>query len=337
MTKRALICGISGQDGAYLGRFLLGNGYQVFGTSRDLRACSFHNLISLNIRDKITLVRMALTDFGNVVRTITDIEPDEVYNLAGQSSVGLSFQQPQETIASVTLGTLNILEAIRQEFPRIRFYNSASSECFGDTFQAADEDTPFNPRSPYAIAKTAAFWHVANHREAYGLYACSGLLFNHESPLRLERFVTQKIVAAVCRIACGEMIPLEIGNISIRRDWGWAPEYVEAMWRMLQLDNPEDFVIATGETNSLEDFVSTAFDLLNLDWRHYVVVREQLMRPTELLIGQGNPAKAKNLLNWEAQFRMKDVVRSMVTARMEMLSRQGEPRVERDVLSHLNR
>ena len=251
--RKALICGISGQDGAYLAKFLLGKGYVVCGTSRDAQMSSFHNLTHLGIRTKINLESVAVNDFRSVLQVLMKIQPDEVYNLAGQSSVGLSFQQPVETLDSISVGTLNFLEAIRFYSKPIKFYNAGSSECFGDTGSTpADESTPFRPRSPYAVAKSAAFWEVANYREAYGIFACSGILFNHESKLGRECFVTKKIVAAACRIASGSDEKLYLGNISIRRDWGWAPEYIEAMWLMMQQDTPDDFVIATGQNYNLQ-------------------------------------------------------------------------------------
>jgi GDPmannose 4,6-dehydratase len=273
---------------------------------------SFHNLVRLNIRDRITTESMAPNDFRSVLQVVAKINPDELYNLSGQSSVGLSFQQPVETLESVSVGTLNMLEAIRFIKLPIRFYNACSGECFGNTGSAADENTPFHPRSPYAVAKSAAFWEVANYREAYGLFACSGILFNHESPLRPERFVTKKIVAAACRIAAGSRDKLTLGNISIYRDWGWAPEFVEAMWLMLQQEGPDDYVIATGESHSLEEFVAAAFDSVGLDWRAYVVSDPSLYRPTELTAGRGNPEKAEKRLGWKARYMMHDVVRMMV-------------------------
>ncbi|HEY9599617.1 MAG TPA: GDP-mannose 4,6-dehydratase, partial [Cyanophyceae cyanobacterium] len=222
--KRALICGVSGQDGAYLAKLLLDQGYTVCGTSRDAQISSFRNLVSLGIRDQIKLESAVLTDFRSVLQVLMKVQPDEIYNLAGQSSVGLSFEQPVETLESISIGTLNLLEAIRFTGAPIKFYNAGSSECFGDIGdQAADEMTPFRPRSPYAAAKAAAFWQVANYREAYGIFACSGILFNHESPLRPQRFVTQKIVSAACRIAKGSQEKLYLGNVNIQRDWGWAP------------------------------------------------------------------------------------------------------------------
>ncbi len=288
--KKALICGVSGQDGAYLARLLLNKGYAVYGSSRDAQMSSFHNLVRLGILDKINLESVAVNDFRSVLQALMKIQPDEVYNLAGQSSVGLSFQQPVETLESISVGTLNFLEAIRFAGRPTRFYNAGSSECFGDINDVADESTPFAPRSPYAVAKAAAFWEVANYREAYGLFACSGILFNHESPLRPERFVTKKIIAAACRIGAGSQEKLHLGNISIRRDWGWSPEYVEAMWLMLQQEKPEDFVVATGEINSLEEFVEAAFSSVRLNWRDHVVLDKALLRPTELATGRGIPA-----------------------------------------------
>lgn len=315
--KKALICGISGQDGAYLAQLLVNQGYSVCGSSRDAQISSFQNLLHLAIRNQVKLESMALNDFRSVLQVLTKIQPDEIYNLAGQSSVGLSFEQPVETLESITTGTLNLLEAIRFLGVPIKLYNAGSSECFGDTGETvADETTPFRPRSPYAVAKAAAFWEVANYREAYGLFACSGILFNHESPLRPERFVTQKIVAAACRIAQGSTEQLYLGNMQIQRDWGWAPEYVEAMYLMLQQEQPDDYVIATGESSSLEEFVAAAFASVNLDWHHHVVIDNSLLRPTDLAVGRGNPVKAKNKLGWEAKYKMKDVVQMMVKAKL---------------------
>ena len=316
--KRALIFGISGQDGAYLARLLLDHGYEVIGASRDAQMGYFANLDTLAIRDRVRMVSVALNDFRSVLQVLHENRPDEVYNLAGQSSVALSFEQPVETLESISIGALNLLEGIRFLNQNVRLYNAGSSECFGDTGDlAADENTPFRPRSPYAVAKAAAFWQVANYREAYGLHACSGILFNHESPLRPERFVTQKIVHAACRIAAGKQEKLKLGNLSIQRDWGWAPEYVEAMWRILQQERPDDYVIATGETNRLEDFVAEAFGSVGLDWREHVESDPILLRPTDLGVGRANPTKARERLGWTANSRMRDVVRQMVAATQE--------------------
>jgi GDPmannose 4,6-dehydratase len=312
-TKRALICGVSGQDGSYLARLLLEKGYEVFGTSRDAQMSSFRNLRRLGIDGQVRLESMAVTDFRSVLQTLRKTKPDEIYNLAGQSSVGLSFQQPVETLESISIGTLNILEAIRIVELPVRFYNASSGECFGDTDgHAATEDTPFRPRSPYAVAKAAAFWEAANYREAYGLYACSGILYNHESPLRPERFVTRKVVATACRIAGGSTEKLKLGNLNIERDWGWAPEYVDAMWRMLQQPSPRDYVIATGEVNRLADFVELAFEQVGLSWKDHVEVDTAFLRPTDLTRGLGDPSRAAAELGWKAQYHMKDVVRMMV-------------------------
>jgi len=320
--KKALSCGISGQDGAYLAQLLLRKEYVVFGTSRDAQMSSFRNLTQLGIRKQVNLESMSLNDFRSVLQVLTKVKPDEVYNLAGQSSVGLSFEQPVETMESITVGTLNLLEAIRFTNLPIKFYNAGSSECFGNTIEPADENTPFRPRSPYAVAKAAAFWEVANYRESYELFACSGILSNHESPLRPERFVTRKIVAAACRIAQGSPEKLNLGNISIQRDWGWAPEYVEAMWLMLQQEKADDYVIATGETHSLEEFVATAFSVLELNQTEHVTTDESLLRPTDLALSRANPEKAKEKLGWVAKHKMKDVVKNMIEEEMKLLGRQ---------------
>jgi GDPmannose 4,6-dehydratase len=324
MMKTALICGISGQDGAYLAQLLLTKGYKVYGTSRDAQMSLFRNLFRLNILEKIKLESVALNDFRSVLQVLVKVEPDEIYNLAGQSSVGLSFGQPVETLESIATGTLNLLEAIRFIGKPIKLYSAGSSECFGNTgIKPADEHTPFRPRSPYGVAKAAAFWEVANYREAYNIFACSGILFNHESPLRPERFVTQKIISSACKIALGlQDKKLALGNLSIERDWGWAPEYVEAMYLMLQQNNPDDYVIATGVSNKLETFVQTAFATLNLDWQEHVVVDESLFRPTDINFGKGNPDKARNELGWQAQIHMNEIIKMMIDERFNFLSQE---------------
>jgi len=313
--KRALICGVSGQDGTYLAQLLLSKGYEVFGTSRDAQMSHFGNLRRVGAFEQVKLESMAVTDFRSVLQVVRKTIPDEIYNLAGQSSVSLSFQQPVETLESIGLGTLNLLEAIRFIDRPVRFYNAGSSECFGDTGGiAATEDTPFRPRSPYAVAKATAFWEVANYREAYGLYACSGILYNHESPLRPPRFVTRKVVAAAARIAAGSGERLHLGNLDVERDWGWAPEYVEAMWLMLQQNEPADYVIATGEYNRLSDFVELAFREVGLDWKEHVELDSAFFRPTDLKRGLGDPSLAEKKLGWKAKYRMKDVVSMMIAA-----------------------
>ncbi len=311
--KRALICGISGQDGAYLAKFLIGKGYEVWGTSRDAELSTFKNLFTLGIRDSVKTISMAPSDFKSVLQAINTSRPHEIYNLAGQSSVGLSFDQPAETLESVAIATLNLLEAIRFLAIPIRLYNAGSSECFGDLGnKPADENSLFKPASPYAVAKSTAHWLIANYRDSYGLFACTGILFNHESPLRPARFVTRKIVQSAVKISLGQVDKLVLGDLSIKRDWGWSEEYVQAMWAMLQMELPEDFVIATGEANSLQDFVTTTFNALDLDWERYVVQNPKLFRPSEIFYSCGNPYKARLKLNWEAQFKMKDVVIEMV-------------------------
>ena len=322
--KTALISGISGQDGSYLAQLLLEKGYNVCGTSRDAQMSTFNNLSYLGIRNQIKLDSMSLNDFRSVLQVLTKYQPDEIYNLAGQSSVGLSFQQPVETLESIATGTLNLLEAIRFIGAKIKLYNASSSECFGDLGgQPATEITPFRPRSPYAVAKSAAFWEVANYREAYNLFACSGILFNHESTLRPQRFVTQKIASVVCKIAKGSNEKLHLGNISVQRDWGWAPEYVKAMFLMLQQDEPDDYIIATGETYSLQDFVLEAFTSVGLDWQDHVEIDQSLYRPTDISVGRANPIKAEQKLGWKANYKMPDVVRMMVKERMANLEIMG--------------
>jgi len=315
MTKRALICGIGGQDGAYLAKLLLEKGYEVTGTSRDAMASSFDNLVRLGIRAQVRTVSMTMGDFGSVLATVKSVAADEIYNLAAQSSVGLSFQEPVETMQSIALGTLHLLEAIRFVERPIRFYSAGTSECFGNAGEApATDETPFHPRSPYAIAKVAAHQFVANYREAYGLYACTGILFNHESPLRPERYVTQKIVRTAARIAAGSSEKLHLGNLDIYRDWGWAPEYVEAMWLMLQQEKPDDFVIATGKTVALSYFVEESFRYLGLDWHEFVVSDPELLRPADIKIGSANPGKAKMVMGWQAKTLVDGVIAEMCNA-----------------------
>jgi GDPmannose 4,6-dehydratase len=310
---RALICGISGQDGAYLAKLLLDRGYEVIGTSRDARICSFDNLKRLGVYEAITLESMAIHDFRSVVHTVRKTSPHEIYNLAGQSSVGLSFQEPVETFESISVGTLNLLEAIRFSGDPIRFYNACSSECFGETQgEGSTEEHPFRPRSPYGVAKAAAFWHVVCYREVYHLFACSGILFNHESPLRPAKFVTHKIVAAARRIAAGSNEVLRLGDTRVMRDWGWAPEYVEAMWLMLQNKQPSDFVIATGQCHSLEAFVAATFEVVGLNWQNHVESDRSLVRPTEINFQRGNPTKACRELGWKARHDMFSIVKMLV-------------------------
>jgi len=313
MNKTALICGISGQDGGYLAQLLLSKNYKVWGTSRDAEGSTFENLRTLGIKDNIQVISMVPEDFRSVFMAIKHSNPDEVYYLAGQSSVGLSFEQPAETIQSAVIGTLNMLEAIRMADKEIRFYHAGSSECFGDTQgHPANEQTPFNPRSPYAVAKASAYWLVNNYREAYHMYACTGILFNHESPLRPARFVTQKIISTAKRIAAGSVEKLTLGRMDISRDWGWAPEYVDAIWRMMQLEKPMDFVIATGETLTLEEFVAHAFKILGLDWKEHVIQDQAFFRPTDIMVSRADASKANEKLGWVASVKGLSVVERMM-------------------------
>lgn len=313
--KRALICGVGGQDGAYLASLLLERGYEVWGTSRDAQAAGMQNLRRLGLTGRVRLLSMAPNDFRSVFLAVERSAPDEIYYLSGQSSVGLSFEQPAETLESIVSGVLNMLEVVRLRGGGIRLYNAGSSECFGDTSErVASEATSFQPRSPYAVAKASAHWLVANYREAYGLYCCTGILFNHESPLRPARFVTRKIVAGAAAIAAGAGGKLVLGNLDIARDWGWAPEYVEAMHRMLTVETPDDYVIATGHTTRLEDFVAAAFAHFGLDWRDHVETSAEFARPSDIRTSRADPSRAAERLGWRAQSRMEDVVRRMCEA-----------------------
>lgn len=323
--SNSLVIGISGQDGALIAKLLVGKGYTVWGTSRDIETANFKNLSSLGILDKVRLVSMSPRDLNNIIAVLSDCRPDEIYLLAAQSSVGLSFEQPSETFESITIATLNLLEAVRILKLKSRIYHASSSECFGDVGnRSACESTPFQPRSPYAIAKSSAHWIVANYRESYGIYASNGILFNHESNLRPLRYVTRKIVSGACRIARGSNEKLRLGRLDIVRDWGWAEEYVEAMWRILQHDAPDDFIIATGKSCSLLDFVDTSFQMVGLDWRKHVEVDVSLFRPSDIASSRGDPSKANNLIGWEAKTFMVDVVKLMVEAEMNPTILKGD-------------
>lgn len=309
---RALICGIRGQDGSFLAKFLLEKGYEVIGTSRDVVVGSFDNLKRLKIDKKVKKVSMAVYDFRSVIDVVKTYKPDEIYNLAGQTSVSLSFQQPVEAMESITKATLVLLEVIRFLNIPIRLYNAGSGECFGDTKGIqANEKTLFKPSSPYGVAKASAHWLIKNYRESYGIKACTGILFNHESHLRPERFVTQKIVQSALKIKKGELNKINVGNIAIYRDWGWAPEYVKAMWLMLQQDTFDDFVIATGKSYSLQDFIEETFKYLELDYKKHIKIDENLMRPSEIFFSNADPSKAKNKLNWEAKVKFNELVKRL--------------------------
>lgn len=307
--KKALIIGVSGQDGSFLSQKLLKKGYKVYGTSRDLACNQFLNLKSLGILDDIVLESMSLVDYENVFEVINRIKPDEIYNLAGQTSVSLSFTKPVDAIQSILIGTVNLLEVIKIVNKDIKFYNAGSSECFGDTgINSANEDTLLKPLSPYAIAKSASLWHVNNYRNMYGIFAVTGILFNHESGLRNDNFVTKKIIKSAVDIHLGIKKKLKLGNLNVIRDWGWAPEYVDAMWLMLQQDVPENYVIATGESHSLQEFVETAFSYFGLKWTEHVEFEENLQRPNELMSSYANPTKAHKKLNWSAKVKFKELI-----------------------------
>jgi GDPmannose 4,6-dehydratase len=312
MNKTALILGVSGQDGAYLAQLLLLKGYRVIGTSRNAEMNKFVNLDKLGIKSKITLTSLSLNDMPSILQVINKYEPNEIYNLAGQSSVGLSFRQPVKTMESISTSSLNLLEAVRSINKMIRVFNAGSSEAFGDTGnEPATEKSAFRPRSPYAVAKAASFWQFASYREAYNLFTCTGILFNHESPLRPQHFVTQKIIDGAKEIAAGNAGSLVLGNLEVIRDWGWAPEYIEAMWLMLQNEIPDDYVIASGTSYSLKQFVEGVFTLHGLDWEKYVIVDKSLFRPLDITASAANPEKARRLLGWHAKTTLDQIITKM--------------------------
>jgi len=308
--KSALICGISGQDGGYLAKLLIEKGYEVWGTSRDAKNTSFSNLENLEIKESIKLVTMKPENYQNVFEVIVRSKAQEIYFLSGQSSVGLSFIYPVESITCATLGALNILEAARKINLNKKFFFAVSSEMFGDNGGIPiSENSSLNPSNPYAVGKASQFWIVKNYRQIFSQYACSGILFNHESPVRSENFVTQKIINAAYRISKGSNEFLKLGNLKVARDWGWAPEYVKAMWLMLQQNSPEDYIIATGKTYTLQEFVCEAFLFYNLNWKDFVEYSKELDRPTEIVISKADVSKTKKNLSWLAKYDMKDVVK----------------------------
>lgn len=340
MPKRALITGITGQDGAYLSKLLLKKGYEVYGAFRRTSDLNLNRLRFLGIDDKIRFLPLELLEFTNIYRAIEKVQPDEIYNLGAQSFVGLSFEEPVFTADVTGLGLLRILEAIRAVNPKIKFYQASSSEMFGKAQEIPQtEKTPFYPRSPYAAAKLFAHWITVNYRESYGIFACSGILFNHESPLRGLEFVTRKITTGVARIKCGLQDKLVLGNLDSKRDWGYAPEYVEAMNLMLQQPNPDDYVIATGETHSIREFVQLAFRNADIEVEFkgkgvnekgihkktgtvVVEVSPELFRPAEVDNLIGNYSKAREKLGWKPKVKFKELVRIMVEADIKMV-REG--------------
>ncbi len=322
VKKKALIIGISGQDGCFLAQYLLSKQYEVYGTSRDVEQSSFSNLKQLGIYQQVKLFSMSLIDFRSVFQVVSEVAPDEIYNLGGQTSVGLSFTLPVETYESISMGTLNILEVLRITKNTIKFYNASSSECFGEAdINGSNEQTQFKPRSPYGIAKSTAFWQVANYREAYHVFACSGILFNHESYLRPKRFVTRKIILAAIGIAQKRTDTFTVGNIDISRDWGWAPEYVEAMHLMLQQEQPEDFAIATGVSITLREAIDYIFNYFGLNYQSHIQFDAAFFRPTDIIFSKGNPQKAADILHWQAQTKGLDVFKKMIEHELQSFSK----------------
>lgn len=310
--KKALIIGVSGQSGTYLSKFLLEKGYEVYGTSRDHEVVSFSGLKKLGIFNQVNLFSMVTTDFRSVLKVIDVVRPDEIYNLAGQTSVGYSFSQPVETIESIVDGCLNILESVKFLKLNSKIFNPCSSECFGDTIEIANEKTNFDPMSPYAVSKVSSFWLTKNYRNSYDIFTCSGILSNHESPLRNERFVTMKVVNSAKRISDGVQDKLEIGNIDIIRDWGWAEEYVEAMWLLLQQEVPDDYIICTGKSISLEEFIRYTFEKFGLDYKKYIIINDSFKRPSDIKIGQFSNKKIADKLNWIPKYSVYDVIDKLV-------------------------
>ena len=316
--RRALITGITGQDGAYLAQFLLKKGYEVFGAFRRLSTPNFWRLQSLGIYDKVKLVSMDLTDMSSILEALNVSSPHEVYHLAAQSFVGASFEQPLATGDMTALGTTRMLESIRLVAKDSSFYHAATSELYGNSSAGTkNEGSPLEPRSPYAVAKLYAYWATRVYREGYGLFACNGILFNHESPLRGLEFVTRKVSNACAKISLGLQDCLSIGNLDARRDWGYAPDYVEPMWKMLQQDRPDDYVIATGEAHSVRDFVNIAFGAAGLDPKKYLKLNSRLIRPLEIDNLVGDSSKARKMLEWEPSKTFKDLVTNMVDTDLE--------------------
>ena len=311
--KKALITGITGQDGAYLAQFLLDKGYEVFGIYRRLSTPNFWRLQYLDIFDQVNLIPADLVDAASLVEAIKISEPDEVYHLAAQSFVGASFEQPIGTGEITALGVTRVLEAIRQVNPKIKFYQASTSELYGkDNAEPQTEHTHFRPASPYAMAKLYGYWATSIYREGYGIFAANGILFNHESPLRGLEFVTRKISNAVAKIALGLEKELKLGNLEAKRDWGYAPEYVESMWLILQQDEPSDYVIATNEAHSVKEFVEKAFDIVGLHWQEYVRVDERFLRPLDVDFLQGDYSKAEQKFGWQPKVRFDQLVEIMV-------------------------
>ena len=321
MARRALITGVSGQDGAYLASFLLDKGYEVFGLQTRRGSDTLWRLRYLSVLDRIQLLDGDLTDLSSLARALAKAQPDEVYNLAAQSFVATSWVQPLLTAQVTGVGALNVLEAVRLSGAAIRYYQASSSEMFGKVRETPQtEETQFHPRSPYGVAKLFAHWSTINYRESFNLHASSGILFNHESPLRGLEFVTRKITDAVARIQRGQQRELRLGNLDAKRDWGFAGDYVEAMWRMLQQQQPDDYVIATGHSTSVREFCRVAFAAVKLDYERYVVVDPQFYRPAEVDVLQGDAGKAKRVLGWQTKVSLEQMVEMMVQADLKRVA-----------------
>ena len=311
--ETVLIVGATGQDGAYLSKLLLEKGFKVIGTSRDASVCDTSRLQKLNVLDDIEIISLAPNDFRNVLKVISSFNPAKIFNLSGQTSVGLSFDQPVECMDSIAGSTINFLEALRFLKADIKFFNAGSTECFGDTNnKSATEDYPFKPCSPYAVAKSTAYWLVANYRIAYGIFCCTGILSNHESPLRPNRFVTKKIVKQVSEIKSGLRDSLFLGNVNIHRDWGWAPEYVKAMYLMLESSTADDYIISYGSSNSLKKFVNLAFQYFDLNPKEFIKIDNSFIRPADISYSAMNPKKILKNLGWKAEKDLDYIVKSMI-------------------------
>lgn len=324
MAKKALITGVTGQDGAYLAKFLLEKDYEVFGLVRRMVNRNFENLEYLGVADKVEYVDGDMTDEASLINAVKTIYPNEIYNLAAQSFVGTSWDQPVVTCEVNAVGVLKLLDAVKVSCPTAKFYQASTSEMFGNVHNNGiqDEETPFHPRSPYAISKLFSFWTVVNYRESYNMFCANGILFNHESPIRGKEFVSRKITDGVARIKLGLAKEIFLGNLDSMRDWGFAGDYVEAMWLMLQQEKPDDFIISTGETHSVKDFLDLAFKLIGIDdWTPYVKIDPKFKRPAELFTLKGTNSKAKDVLGWQPKVSFKELVEMMVEADLKRLSK----------------
>ncbi len=318
MAKKALITGISGQDGSYLAKFLLDKKYIVFGTTRRKNKSNLKNLYKLNIYDSCKIFKCNLNNISEIRELIKKTKPDEIYHLSGASSVAESFKSPNNAYTSIVNSTINILETIRDSKKNIKLFLASSGECYGNTGKkAVDENTFFNPLSPYAVAKASAYFIAKNYRDAYNIYVASGILFSHESPFRSENFVTQKIISNAIAISRNKKKYFELGSIDIYRDWGWAPEYIRAMYLIVQQKTPTDFIIASGKSYSLKEFVKLAFEYFNLDWKDHLIINNKFDRPLDLISNKGKTDKAKKILKWESTYSLKKIVHEMIEYKLK--------------------